>query len=79
MATLKEVGDLLEHSKELEDVMSRLGKPKNVPNKEVDLLELMVQAIDGIIECPECGASIEPDAHECLCGWVNPLIEAGMI
>ena len=44
------------------------------------LLEnLLSEAIDGIITCRKCGNSLEPDAEKCKCGWVNPLIELGMI
>jgi len=40
---------------------------------------LQQAAFDGIIECPECGNKIEPDAETCSCGWINPLREMGMI
>ena len=36
-------------------------------------------AFDSVIECPECGNLLEPDADECPCGWKNPLVEMGMI
>lgn len=36
-------------------------------------------AEEGIITCPECGESIEPDCEECSCGWENPLIKLGFI
>ena len=37
-------------------------------------------AIDGVITCPECGNRIEPDCDRCGdCGWVNPLVEMGLI
>jgi hypothetical protein len=40
---------------------------------------LLEQALDGIIECEECGNQIEPDCPKCQCGWINPLIEMGFI
>ena len=36
-------------------------------------------AMDGIISCPACGNRIEPDCEKCCCGWVNPLLEMGLI
>lgn len=47
----------------------------------MDLTELLEQAVrEGVIECPNDGTSIEPDAEKCPeCGWVNPLREHGMI
>jgi len=36
-------------------------------------------AEEGIIICPDCGAPLEPDAPECGCGWVNPLLKEGLI
>ena len=43
-------------------------------------MDILRQASEeGIITCPECGNSIEPDCEECSCGWINPLIEGGLI
>jgi len=36
-------------------------------------------ANEGVITCPECGNTIEPDCEECCCGWTNPLVEMGLI
>ena len=36
-------------------------------------------AFEGVIECPECGNKIEPDCDACPCGWINPVVEMGMI
>jgi len=45
-----------------------------------ELLDILEQAVSGIIECPECGNNIEPDCPKCgECGWKNPLISMGMI
>ena len=32
----------------------------------------------GYITCPECGEYIEIDA-DCGCGWLNELMESGMV
>lgn len=46
----------------------------------MDIENLLEQAAySGIICCPICGNSIEPDCDKCSCGWVNPLIEKGLI
>jgi len=34
---------------------------------------------DGVIRCRKCGNGIEPDCDQCHCGWINPLVEMGMI
>ena len=45
-----------------------------------DIEEILEQAVmDGMITCPKCGNNIEPDAEECICGWLNPIVEMGMI
>lgn len=44
-----------------------------------DMEEYLKQAVDGVIECPECGNNIEPDAEKCPCGWVNPVRANGFI
>lgn len=46
-----------------------------------DIMELLEDAaMDGVISCPECGNSLEPDCEECgECGTKNPLIELGLI
>ena len=44
------------------------------------LEHLLKQAAeDGIITCPKCGCSIEPDSEKCSCGWRNPLPAGGYI
>jgi len=50
-------------------------------NVKVDIVEIAEQAVyDGIIECPFCGTSIEPDCKKCPnCGWGNALVDSGMI
>ncbi len=41
---------------------------------------LLEKAINrSTITCADCNNLIEPDAEECHCGWVNPLVEAGLI
>jgi len=46
----------------------------------MDALELLAQAAtEGVIECPECGSTLEPDAQSCQCGWPNPLVAEGLI
>jgi hypothetical protein len=37
------------------------------------------QALEGIIECDDCGNSIEPDCAKCHCGWLNPVVGMGLI
>lgn len=45
-----------------------------------DLLKILEDAAnEGVIECPECGNSLEPDAEKCACGWINPLVKLGYI
>lgn len=46
-----------------------------------ELVDILEQATyNGMIECPECGANLEPDCPKCKeCGWENPLISMGMI
>lgn len=44
-----------------------------------DMEELMLEALDGVIYCRECGNGIEPDCPACYCGWKNPIMEAGYI
>lgn len=42
--------------------------------------ELLEQAVsEGVIECPKCGDSLEPDAEACACGWENALVAGGFI
>ena len=41
--------------------------------------ELLQEALLGVIECPECGNQLEPDAEECFCGWQNILVKLGCI
>ena len=46
------------------------------------LLESLLRqaAHEGVITCPVCGSSLEPDAEECgECQWENPLIKLGYI
>jgi len=40
---------------------------------------LKAAAIDGVITCPKCGNSLEPDAEKCGCGWKNILRLFGFI
>ena len=58
-----------------------LRKPNPDPcsNPQVDMESLITQAMDGLIECPKCHESLEPDAEKCSCGWLNPLITGGLI
>ncbi|NMC08142.1 MAG: hypothetical protein GYA24_23250 [Candidatus Lokiarchaeota archaeon] len=35
---------------------------------------------EGVIECPNCGQDLEPDAECCgVCDWENPLVNHGFI
>jgi hypothetical protein len=47
----------------------------------VSIRQLQQQALTrGVIECPMCGETLEPDAEHCgCCGWTNPLTENGFI
>ncbi len=48
--------------------------------QDYDLEDILRQAVEGIIECPECGTLLEPDADKCSdCGWLNILVLNGMI
>lgn len=47
--------------------------------KEDPIEVIMREALDGIIECRDCGNSIEPDCAECNCGWENPIVSMGLI
>jgi len=51
--------------------------PPTRPQPWIDMEELLTQALDGIITCPQCGESLEPDADKCQCGWRNPPIAEG--
>ncbi len=46
-----------------------------------EIIELLEQAAEeGVINCPRCGAPLEPDAERCgECGFPNPLVELGFI
>jgi len=44
-----------------------------------NLTEILTEALDGVIECRNCGNSIEPDCPKCSCGWINPIVANGMI
>ncbi len=45
-----------------------------------NIRKILEQAFDGVIECPECGSTMEPDAEACYdCGWENPLTKLGLI
>lgn len=45
-----------------------------------ELEKLLKQAAEeGVIKCPKCGNSLEPDAEGCYCGWKNTLLELGYI
>ena len=45
-----------------------------------EFLEVMKEAVEGVITCRECGNSLEPDIEKCYeCGWKNPVRESGMI
>jgi len=50
-------------------------------NVTVDIKKLAEQAmLDGILECPRCGTSIETDCPKCpTCGWLNALMQAGIM
>ena len=47
--------------------------------KKIPVLVMRQALIHGGLECPECGEMIEPEAGSCPCGWVNPLMEEGLI
>ena len=50
----------------------------NMDNKILKLLEQA--ATEGVIICPNCNSSLEPDCPECgNCNWKNPLISEGLI
>lgn len=36
-------------------------------------------ATEGVIACPNCGRTLEPDAPKCVCGWENRLVKEGWI
>jgi len=36
-------------------------------------------ALEGVITCPKCSSSLEPDAERCSCGWKNVLVKFGFI
>ena len=47
-----------------------------------NLSEALLQqaALDGVIDCPDCGSRLEPDCLECgECGWINELVSMGLI
>jgi len=46
-----------------------------------ELFQLLEQAAcEGVIECPKCGTTLEPDAEKCPeCGWQNILRDMGFI
>jgi len=52
--------------------------PKLDPKDELTCI-LEKATFKGVITCPECGNQLEPDAIECSCGWINPLIGMGLI
>jgi len=44
------------------------------------IYDLLKEAVfDGFIRCRKCGNRIEPDAKNCYCGWLNPLVSEGLI
>ena len=44
------------------------------------IANIIGQASNGVIECPGCGHSMEPDCPKCVeCGWENPLLKEGLI
>ncbi len=47
----------------------------------VSIQKLLQEALyDGVIECPDCGEQLEPDAECCsTCDWENPLVKRGFI
>lgn len=46
----------------------------------MDELDMLMSAVlDGVIECPKCGNTLEPDAEKCSCGWSGTLRGLGMI
>jgi len=47
------------------------------PTKLGDLLKQAT--LEGVIICPKCGSSLEPDAERCGCGWRNVLVKFGFI
>lgn len=57
------------------------SKVKKRPRKKVTLGDILEEAAEqGVITCPRCGNTIEPDGEECGdCGWRNPLVRFGLI
>ena len=52
------------------------------PHLTLTELEAQLQqaAMDSIVECPDCGNRMEPDAEACgECGFSNTIRNAGMI
>ena len=44
------------------------------------LMELLEEVVyEGVVTCPKCGNTLEPDAEKCYCGWQNPLVARGLI
>jgi len=45
-----------------------------------NLTKLLRQAAsEGVITCPNCGRTLEPDAPKCVCGWENRLVKEGWV
>ena len=71
---------------EAESVTQQTKRIINERNKRIlnqqktNLYKLLKEAaFEGVITCPQCGRSLEPDADECPCGWKNVLVEGGWI
>ena len=57
---------------------SKVRRNKLENGKTMD--ELMQEAMEeDSITCQECGEVLEVDAKTCDCGWVNPLVESGLV
>lgn len=61
--------------------MTKPGETVKERVHDAELENLLKQAsYDGVIQCPKCDTSLEPDAEKCgECGWTNRLRAEGFI
>lgn len=59
--------------------MNDLDFEREILREELILDLLWQQEEHGMIACPKCWNHLEPDAPSCHCGWINPLVEDGII